>query len=86
MIESPKPEVQSPKGLPGIVLLAALFAQGCASTRVSARDAFPLDPREELSGPFSAVVESGWQALSQGGALRAVDRVRALAAAALGGE
>lgn len=58
--------------LPGIVLLAALLAHGCASTRVAVRDAFPLDPREELPGPFSAGVERGWEALSQGDALRAL--------------
>jgi tetratricopeptide (TPR) repeat protein len=72
VIESPKPEVQSPKGLPGIVLLAALLSHGCATTRVSVRDAFPLDPREELPGPFSAGVERGWQALAQGDARRAL--------------
>jgi hypothetical protein len=61
--ESPKLNVQGPKGLPGIFLLAALFAHGCASTRVTVRDAFPLDPREGLPGPFPAGVERGWKAL-----------------------
>lgn len=38
------------------------------TTRVAPRDAFPLDPREELPGPFPSGVERGWQALSAGDA------------------
>ena len=51
-----------------LLLLAALFSEGCASTRVVVRDAFPLDPREELPGPFPAGVQRGWKALSAGDA------------------
>jgi tetratricopeptide (TPR) repeat protein len=72
VIESPKPRVKPPKGLPGIVLTAALLAHGCVTVRVTVRDAFPLDPREELPGPFSAGIERGWRALSGGDAPRAV--------------
>jgi tetratricopeptide (TPR) repeat protein len=54
-------------------LLAAvplLLAVACASSsppRVARRsEKFPLDPREELAGPFPEGVESGWIALSGG--------------------
>jgi len=55
------------------LLLAAaplLQAVACASSsagRVAGRnEKFPLDPREELTGPFPEGVESGWVALSGG--------------------
>ena len=72
MIESSRSQVSTSGWLFGVVLLAVLVVQGCASARVTVRDAFPLDPREELPGPFSAGVERGWRALSQGDAGRAV--------------
>lgn len=48
--------------------LAALLAAGCASAprEVTRRDRFPLDPREELSGPFPDGVDRGWAALVRG--------------------
>jgi tetratricopeptide (TPR) repeat protein len=53
------------------LILAAWMAGRCVSTRVTVRDAFPLDPREELPGPFPAGVERGWRALSAGDPSRA---------------
>jgi len=49
---------------------ALLLSVGCASTAPSARrsERFPLDPREELPGPFPDGVDSGWQALAAGDA------------------
>ncbi len=57
----------------GLSLIALLFLEGCASAprKVSRRDQFPLDPREELTGPFSEGVERGWRALLKGDAERA---------------
>ena len=48
--------------------LLALLIAGCASShgRVSRREAFPLDPREGLSGPFPPSVARGWRALIAG--------------------
>ncbi|MEP6800497.1 MAG: hypothetical protein ABJC07_01075 [Acidobacteriota bacterium] len=40
---------------------------------VQVRDTFPLDPREELSGPFPEDVDRGWKALASGDA-RAASR------------
>ncbi len=34
--------------------------------RTGARDRFPLDPREDLAGPFPSAVEKGWRALLDG--------------------
>jgi tetratricopeptide (TPR) repeat protein len=52
--------------------LAVLLAHGCASAPPApARDHFPLDPREGLTGPFVASVGDGWQALLAGDAARA---------------
>ncbi len=48
-----------------------LVTARCTSTRVEVRDAFPLDPREELPGPFPGGVERGWNALEAGDAARA---------------
>lgn len=58
-------------GLIGAAVLAAaclLSASGCASAPqpLTRRDRFPLDPREELSGPFPESVDRGWAALSKG--------------------
>ncbi|MDQ5873289.1 MAG: hypothetical protein M3547_13900 [Acidobacteriota bacterium] len=50
---------------------ALLLSSGCASsTSPSVRESerFPLDPREELAGPFPEGVEAGWQALAAGDA------------------
>lgn len=49
---------------------AILLSVACASTAPSAgrSDRFPLDPREELPGPFAEGVDSGWQALAGGDA------------------
>ena len=46
--------------------LLALVAWGCASTTPPPRDAFPLDPRDGLTGPFEESVDAGWRALLAG--------------------
>ncbi|MFN2386551.1 MAG: tetratricopeptide repeat protein [Thermoanaerobaculia bacterium] len=50
------------------LFLFALLAAGCASAprSVSERDRFPLDPREQLAGPFEEGVARGWDALLAG--------------------
>lgn len=50
------------------LFVLALLPSGCVSTsgRVGQRDSFPLDPREELAGPFPAEIASGWRALLAG--------------------
>jgi tetratricopeptide (TPR) repeat protein len=50
------------------LFLAALAAAGCASAprAVSERDRFPLDPREQLAGPFEEGIARGWDALLGG--------------------
>ena len=53
------------------VLLAVLSLSCATSARGPAPDAFPLDPREGLAGPFPPEVESGWRALVAGDAARA---------------
>lgn len=52
----------------GAILL--LLAAGCATSPSgpAPRERFPLDPREELTGPFPESVDSGWAALSKGNA------------------
>ncbi len=51
----------------GGACLAALLAHACASSAPPPpRDAFPLDPREGLAGPFDESVEAGWKALLAG--------------------
>ena len=68
------PRLKKAKG-PGraaaLVLLAAVGCLRCASSPVAVRDAFPLDPREGLPGPYPGGVERGWQALVSGDARRA---------------
>lgn len=51
-----------------LLLAAALLAPGCATRtgEVAPRDRFPLDPREELSGPFPEAVDRGWAELVRG--------------------
>ncbi len=63
-----------------ILFACAALAVRCASAGVpvQVRDTFPLDPREDLSGPFAEEVDRGWQALSSGDAAAAS---RAFAAA-----
>jgi len=60
------------------VLWVLLLLFGCATSRapIRQRDRFPLDPREELSGPFSAAIESGWEALLSGDAAGAEEEFR----------
>jgi tetratricopeptide (TPR) repeat protein len=54
----------------GLATLLALVS--CATApRVTGRDRFPLDPREDLAGPFPSGVEKGWKALLEGDAVRA---------------
>lgn len=77
MTQSPRPRTQSNPGLPAVAVLAALLAHGCATSRVTVRDAFPLDPREELPGPFSSGIERGWRALAHGDSLRAISEFAA---------
>lgn len=50
------------------LFVLAFLHSGCVSTsgRVGQRDSFPLDPREELAGPFPAEIASGWRALLAG--------------------
>ncbi|MCA1582401.1 MAG: hypothetical protein LC796_13620, partial [Acidobacteria bacterium] len=64
-----------------LLALMGTVSLHCASTphQVHVRDTFPLDPREELSGPFAEGVERGWEALSSGdapAASRAFEEVR----------
>jgi tetratricopeptide (TPR) repeat protein len=48
----------------GVLLsLAALVSCASGPPRVDERDRFPLDPREQLAGPFSDAVTRGWEAL-----------------------
>ncbi len=57
-----------------VPLTVLLFlSASCATTSRPAapRDAFPLDPREGLPGPFPSGVSSGWEALLAGQASRA---------------
>jgi tetratricopeptide (TPR) repeat protein len=46
--------------------VAAAFFVGCATTAAPPRDAFPLDPREGLTGPFDDAVARAWKALMDG--------------------
>ncbi len=56
------------------LLLAWLVTVSCASaSSVLRRDRFPLDPREELTGPFPEGVERGWAALRKGDVRRAAE-------------
>ena len=51
-----------------IAVAATLLAAGCSSAArapIPRRDSFPLDPREELAGPFSAYVVKGCVALAE---------------------
>jgi tetratricopeptide (TPR) repeat protein len=52
-------------------IAATLGAGACATAPVSPRDSFPLDPREQLPGPFPAGVERGFSYLVAGDASRA---------------
>jgi len=57
-----------------------LLVEACSTaTRVGGSDSFPLDPREELTGPFPAGVERGWKALQEGDPTRAEDAFRGAA-------
>ena len=61
------PDILRHAGFLATACLVALFAHGCASsTPPSPRDAFPLDPREGLPGPFDESVDAGWKALLAG--------------------
>lgn len=53
--------------------LSLFFTLACGSAAPAERrsDRFPLDPREELPGPFPESVRSGWQALEAGDAAAA---------------
>jgi tetratricopeptide (TPR) repeat protein len=52
--------------------IAALLLQACASSAPPPpRDAFPLDPREGLAGPFEDSIGEGWSALLAGDTARA---------------
>ncbi|HEY6065108.1 MAG TPA: hypothetical protein VIY96_03075 [Thermoanaerobaculia bacterium] len=68
------------RGVAAFLLCACvLFPIGCASSGGGAGPAapvrrterFPLDPREELTGPFVQGVENGWRALASGDAATA---------------
>ncbi len=49
-------------------LVAAVLARCASAPPPMPRDAFPLDPREGLAGPFEAAVGRGWKALLAGDA------------------
>ena len=63
----------SPVILLAVVNLVELVAAGCATAPppVPRRDRFPLDPREELTGPFSQETVRGCAALAEGDASEA---------------
>lgn len=67
-----------------LALLLVLSFNGCASAsdRVSRRDSFPLDPREELVGPFPEEIARGWEALLAGDSARAEEEFSRAGAAA----
>ena len=68
----PAGDARRPRGHPALLLLAgAFFVHGCATTSVTVRDSFPLDPREDLPGPFPPGVARGVKALFSGDATRA---------------
>jgi tetratricopeptide (TPR) repeat protein len=75
-------------GFSPVVLFAvvALAAAGCASAppSVPRRDRFPLDPREELTGPFSQETIRGCAALAEGEAAEAEAAFRQARSAAGG--
>ena len=57
--------------LTGLLFLSVLLAAGCATAPprpVSRREEFPLEPREELMGPFSEETLRGCAALAEGNA------------------
>jgi tetratricopeptide (TPR) repeat protein len=58
--------------LGAVVAIAAVLGAGaCATSPVTPRDAFPLDPREQLPGPFPSAVERGFGYLVAGDASKA---------------
>lgn len=69
----------APAGGIAFLLLLVLLSTACASSRggsapahrVGRSEKFPLDPREEIAGPFPEGVESGWAALVAGDAVTA---------------
>ncbi|HTR03753.1 MAG TPA: hypothetical protein VMN82_11195 [Thermoanaerobaculia bacterium] len=68
----PRIDIARRAGRLGAALLLAASAQRCASSSATAaRDAFPLDPREGLPGPFDDAVGEGWKSLLAGDAARA---------------
>ncbi len=77
---SPRSALVLRRALVGALLGASLFLPvactsqrggGAPPGRVGRSDKFPLDPREELPGPFPDGVESGWAALAAGDAVAA---------------
>ncbi|HXM78555.1 MAG TPA: hypothetical protein VOA00_04910 [Thermoanaerobaculia bacterium] len=67
----PLPAARPGRGAAFLLLaFAAAVAAGCATRPpgIQVRDSFPLDPREELSGPFPESVDRGWEALLRGDA------------------
>jgi len=75
---------RSRKPLAFFLLVGALLAAGCATTSrtIDRRDRFPLDPREEQTGPFADEIVRGCAALTDGNAR---DAEAAFAAARSGG-
>ncbi len=69
----------APAGGIAFLWLLVLLSAACASSRggntpahrVGRSEEFPLDPREEIAGPFPEGVESGWAALVAGDAVAA---------------
>ena len=68
----------APAGGVALLLFLVLFSAACAGSRGGASagragrsEKFPLDPREEIAGPFPDGVESGWAALVAGDAATA---------------
>src|SRR5262245_23392695 len=71
--------------LPSWVFLVAIAASSatfsrCATTTAPPRDAFPLDPREGLRGPFDEAIARGWKALLAGNTVEAESEFRRAAA------
>jgi tetratricopeptide (TPR) repeat protein len=57
-----------PPALAFLILGTAVLSSCATATRVARQEQFPLDPREDLPGPFSQNVVKGWNRLLAGDA------------------